>query len=341
MADCDSSVLTLNSKTMLESGNHKKSKDVAIDDAATWFVRMSSHPVPDDTKRSFQLWLQESPANQDTYDSICKLWGELKAPAQIVARSSRRGLGWVERFFSQQTLKWALSTSVVALIIGAGAIWRDEGLIARGFADYAASPGTQNEVVLSDGTRVYMDGDSAIDTTFLTGERHVRLIRGRAWFDVARDEDRPFYVETQNARVGVLGTVFTVDIGNNDSTKVSVESGTVSVRSATGEQIKLGAGNGTAVSSRGFHKLENADIDTMNAWRRGLIIMNQTPLRTVLSEVSRYTTGRIVVSDETINDLQLSGVFRADDADAIFTALQSILDLKVRRIPGLLTIIYR
>lgn len=64
----------------------------------------------------------------------------------------------------------------------------------------------------------------------------------------------------------------------------------------------------------------------MNAWRRGLIIMNQTPLRTVLSEVSRYTTGRIVVSDETINDLQLSGVFRADDADAIFTALQSILD---------------
>jgi transmembrane sensor len=340
MADCDSYVRTLNSKSMLESGNHEKPKDVAIDEAATWFVRMSSHPVTEDTKRSFQLWLQDSPANSDAYDSICKLWGDLKAPAQIVARSSRPKLSWGEYFVSYRALKWTAVASAAVLLIGLGAIWRDEGLIARRFADYATSPGTHRQVALPDGTKIYLDGDSAMDTMFLAGERHIKLIRGRAWFDVARDENRPFYVETQNATVRVLGTVFTVDIAKSDKTTVSVESGEVSVHSAD-SQIELEAGNVAAASSGSLHKLENADIDIMNSWRRGLIIMNQTPLETVLAEVSRYTTGRIVVSDRNINNLQISGVFRADDTDAIFATLRSVLGLKVRKIPGLLTVIYR
>lgn len=326
---------------MLKSGNHEKSKDVAIDEAATWFVHMTSDPVTEDTRRLFQLWLQESPTNPDAYESICNLWGELHVPAQIVAGSSRHRLGWMAGFSSHQTLKWAAAATVAALFIGAAALWRDEGLITRGFADYAAAPGAHREIALSDGTEIYLDGDSAIDTVFLADERHVKLIRGRAWFNVARDEDRPFYVETQNATVRVLGTVFTVDIEKSDSTTISVESGAVSVRSLAGPQIKLGAGDIAAVSSVDFHKLENADIDTMSSWRRGLIIMNQTPLETVLSEISRYTTGRIVVSDRNINILQLSGVFRTDDTDAIFTALQSVLGLKVKRIPGFLTFVYR
>ncbi|MBA8821932.1 transmembrane sensor [Ochrobactrum sp. P6BSIII] len=340
MADCVSCVLTLNSKSMLESGNHEKSKDVAIDEAATWFVRMSSHPVTEDTKRSFQLWLQDSPANSDAYDSICKLWGDLKAPAQIVARSSGPKFGRVEYFVSYPVLKWTAVATSAVLFIGLGAIWRDEGLIARGFADYATSPGTHREVALSDGTKIYLDGNSAMDTTFLADERHIKLIRGRAWFNVARDENRPFYVETQNATVRVLGTIFTVDIEKSDKTTVSVESGEVSVHSAD-SQIELEAGNVATASPGGLHKLENAEIDRMSSWRRGLIIMNQTPLETVLSEVSRYTTGRIVVSGQNIKNLQLSGVFRTDDTDAIFAALQSVLGLKVRKIPGLLTFIYR
>ncbi|MBB6261853.1 transmembrane sensor [Paenochrobactrum gallinarii] len=331
---------------MLNINSSEKRNNAAIEDAAKWFVRMSNQPVSTVLQKSFQQWLDESPLHFQAYQQTEQLWQDLHAPAREAARS-----GWHRRkqqsFFTfMPAFKWASLAAILVMLTTAGALWRDAGLLQRGFADYAAAPGSYSEFTLSDGSHVYLDGDSAINEKFSPDERHIELIRGRAWFDVTRIENRPFKVTGGNARIQVLGTAFAVEL-EPDLTKVTVERGFVTVHASNfdastfDDSINLQAGESASVAQNQIAYIDGDDTEISLAWKRGLIMMNQTPLKTVLEELSKYSSGRIVLHDTSLENLPVSGVFQTKNPDAVFDALRTTLKLTVVRVPGLMTIIYR
>lgn len=327
---------------MLKTDGSEKLTDAAIEEAAQWFVRMGSQPVSADIQRAFQAWLEQSPMHEQAYQQTAQLWTDLKAPARQAAKS-----GWHRKRERQSVplryfAKWgSVAAAAVVVVMTSTALWRDAGLIQRAFAEYAVAPGTYSELTLSDGSRVYLDGDSAINTNFSDAERNVELVRGRAWFDVTRNENRPFQVTGGTASVHVLGTAFAVEL-EPEVTKVTVERGLVAVHS-TGktDTVRLEAGDSAAVTPDRIEQIRDGNAEARLAWRRGLIMMNQTPLKSVLHELGKYTAGRIILSDKELENLPVSGVFQAQDPDAVFDALRSTLNLTVVRVPGLMTIIYR
>ncbi|WP_261404539.1 FecR family protein [Chenggangzhangella methanolivorans] len=216
-------------------------------------------------------------------------------------------------------------------------VWRDPGLIARARADHATPPGESLSVALEDGSSLFLDADSAVSERFSNGRREVELLRGRAWFDVAPDPTRPFLVHARDIDVRVTGTAFGVD---RDRGVVTVENGSVSVAEG-GEHLRLTPGQQVASRDGRLLAPEAVDPSTALAWRRGLLVLDAAPLEDVFREIARMAGGRVIAPQAEVRALRLSGVFRAEDPQALIEALRSGLGLRTASAPGLATLVYR
>jgi len=71
----------------------------------------------------------------------------------------------------------------------------------------------------------------------------------------------------------------------------------------------------------------------LTAWRGGKLVFNDTSLRDVVLEVSRYREKPLRVAEGKVANLRLTSVFKSDDTDALLRALPSILPVAVRTLP--------
>ena len=289
----------------------------------------------EDDRRRFSAWLAADPAHGRALAQARALWTSLDGPAARLGAD-----GWhraPERTRARHALRMAAAAAVCAVIAG-GLLWRDPGFIDRALADHATRPGEHREVMLADGSRLYLDGDSAVSVTLGAGGREIRLMRGRVWFDVAPDPGRPFTVTADAIAARVLGTAFGVD---GESASVTVEHGLVAVSAPRGGEARLSEGERIAASGGMLGAATAVEPEVELAWRRGLIVLDAAPLGRVADELDRMSPGRVVIPDAGLRALTLSGVFRVDEPEAVLEAMRSALGLRTLTVPGLATVVYR
>jgi transmembrane sensor len=112
-----------------------------------------------------------------------------------------------------------IAVAVAGALLSFGALrqWR------QGHFAYSTAPGERKEFTLRDGSRVTLDADSALNVDFTPGHRSLRLARGEAFFQVAKDPARPFVVSASGTRVRAIGTEFDVRIGDRRMVVAVVE----------------------------------------------------------------------------------------------------------------------
>ena len=153
---------------------------------------------------------------------------------------------------------------------------------------------------------------------------------GKIWFDVARDEARPFEVSTENTFVRVLGTEFQVDatVASRQAVKVYVAEGKVlfarkgeedGVILTDGMDALMPVGIGAPVVSE---KGDSNDI----AWLRGTFVFDETPLKEVLTVLSKHYKVSFAANDLS---KKLSGEFSTEDLDLIIELIESALDVNI------------
>lgn len=164
-------------------------------------------------------------------------------------------------------------------------------------------------LVLSDGTKVWLNSLSKITypVAFNQQERKVELV-GEAYFEVAKDAQRPFYVLNGKAEIKVLGTHFNVNAYPDESkSAVTLLEGSImfikdnnSLILKPGKQIQFSQ-NDTD------EKLINANIDEVMAWKNNLFIFNQTKLTQILKDISRWYNVSVIYDGE-IPEVSFTGV---------------------------------
>ncbi|RYF28570.1 MAG: sigma-70 family RNA polymerase sigma factor [Comamonadaceae bacterium] len=201
--------------------------------------------------------------------------------------------------------------------------------------------GQQTRHALPDGSSVHLDADSQVQVAFYAGRRTVRLLRGAAFFEVARDAQRPFSVDAAHARVTVLGTRFSVDLlapaspdasstssAPDPAVLVQVESGRVQVQPQSGPPRELGAGQGLRLQGDTVRLLTAAAQDTA-PWRKGELVFAAEPLGEALARLSRYTPLVLeATSDAAL--LPVSGRVRIARAGTWLQALPHALPVRVQ-----------
>lgn len=159
--------------------------------------------------------------------------------------------------------------------------------------------GKRSEVTLADGTHIWLNSGSQLSypSKFTASSREVYL-SGEAFFDVAHDVSKPFYVVTKDFRIKVLGTKFNVSSYNEDKTIQTVLlEGSVSARKNKlfGKSIELLPGERMVYDKAedSFSK-DAVDVQLYASWVNGYLIFENEPICQVATKLERYYNQPIV-----------------------------------------------
>lgn len=197
----------------------------------------------------------------------------------------------------------------------------------------ATQAGEIRRVPLADGSVTLIDGGSELVVDLRRKERHVTLVRGEAWFDVQRDEQRPFVLDAGRAQVQVLGTEFAAErIGG--SVRVSVTEGTVSAWSTATPGVRqvLHAGQSALFPASGEAPTIITEPDAVErrlAWRQGTIALSGETLYEAALHFNRYNHQQLVVEGAALRRQQLVGLFRIGDPQGFARDAATLLDAEV------------
>lgn len=156
--------------------------------------------------------------------------------------------------------------------------------------------GGQYQVILPDGTKVYLNAASSLKypIAFIGAERRVTLT-GEGYFEVAKNRSKPFLVVSGNQVVKVLGTHFNVESYPDQPVKTTLAEGSVQVN-LPNTGLTLIPGQQAINNGSTLEKIK-IDPDQAIAWKDGLFVFNHTPLINVLQQISRWYNVQVDLTD--------------------------------------------
>lgn len=222
-------------------------------------------------------------------------------------------------------LGWAIACLFILI---AGLVFLDPMLALQ--ADYRTAKGEIHDVLLPDGSRASLNSDSAVAVRFEHSTRRIELLRGEAFFEVAKDPARPFVAASRHGEAKAVGTAFTVR-QSEEKTEIAMLEGVVEA-STFRLRVSLKAGQAASLEADGRVVLRKSGVDHAAAWREGYLIFDQTPLAEVVATLNRYRKGRVTLLNESFADRRLSGLFRLADTDRVIDAIAETTPLRITRL---------
>ncbi|MEE1924843.1 FecR family protein [Pseudomonas sp. 148P] len=286
--------------------------------AQHWVVLLTSGDVDPADIAAARAWCAESPAHQQAFVEARRLWqlsGHLQAPLV------RRRPAW----------PWA-TAAVLLIALGLGLVRHQAW-----DADYRTAYGEQQRIQLADGSHILLDSDSALDVSLQDNRRAITLRKGEALFEVAHDPQRPFQVQAGDLSATALGTVYAVR-KQDDGVQVTVAQGRVAVN-AEHDTLTLGAGEQVDWRAGAFQEKHKIDTGKALAWQHGRLVFEMAPLADVLAELQRYRPGYLLIGDDSLRTLKVSGTFRLDRLDDALATLEQAFPLRIQRYTGYLLIL--
>jgi transmembrane sensor len=209
---------------------------------------------------------------------------------------------------------------------------------------YETRIGEQRDVLLSDGSKITLNTNTAVSVRYSRAARRIELQRGEALFVVKHQSERPFEVTAGVTLTRAVGTEFNVDLRAGGVT-VSVLEGAVQV-SAIGnalgsvaiahdkarDPVRVAVARGEALEVRSQeHRIVEgkADVKRIDAWRARRLEFSDAPLEEAVAEFNRYSTTRMELGTQELKSVRISGIFYTDDAAGFLYSLQQALGVQV------------
>lgn len=288
---------------------------VAIEMVRAWAARSSKHEA---------AWARVA----EIHGMTGKVLAEQREAAENVAPGiSRRNL-------------------IVGGTIGLGAVAAGSlmlpGALLYAKADYVTSTGEIRRIDLPDGSVLTLGPDSAVAVEYATSLRGIDLLAGMAYFEVANDSARPFYVRCGSLTATAIGTAFDVS-DDAGFISVSVDEGIVEAQAAESELSRgerLNAGDWITLdpSSHGVTR-GSREAFQIAAWRSGMIVAEKETVAAMVAKIARWQRGRVVIADLFLRSRVVSGVFDLSDPIRALEAVVRPFGARVRKVGPLMTVI--
>lgn len=321
--------------------NNEVNQELISQQAAKFVARLYSGELSPEEEKQIYAWCERRPEHQHEFDTMLALWdtsGQLYQTPKSPHKSPRGYwfMGMAASFVCALLAVWFLA------VPQPNALYQ---LANERQTQYETAIGEISTVGLPDGSAVTLNTDSAINIDFSGVQRRIWLIRGEAFFDVAKDPTRVFSINTGEKTIRVIGTKFNVR-KSEQTLKVSVTEGLVAVQPSartSDDQIEfdkaetllaagsIGAFNGT---SEVIAKVTSKEVLAHQQWRQGVFRFDNEPLSKVITEFNRYRLKKITLRNTDLGKLKISGVFKLKDGDSILSALEAALPVEVERYPN-------
>lgn len=329
-------------------------------EAAAWIAQLNGGDPSKKDLLALEEWMSRSPRHQAEIKNYAKLWGQLnlltilseKSPVDVPAkRSVKVGSGQYGWAMPVPALVAFLFVCVIALgggLYSAGFLNPNAGYTTQQIA-YSTEIGSQKSVELPDGSSIRMNTDTRLTVQYSSVARIVNLERGEAYFQVAKNKDRPFQVLVGARQVHAVGTAFSVRLIDS-SVEVTVSEGRIRMSSLLTEENLLPEADFTsstpvvlgelsagkkAVFDREIEAVEDmsqSELENELSWRDGIVVFSGEPLSEAVQEISRYALLNIEIPDPEVRLIRIGGRFRIGQPEAMFDVFESTFGLRVIRI---------
>jgi transmembrane sensor len=329
-----------------EALSHQRLDKMPRDEAAALLAVRRAEGLSDSEAQLLAEWLAADEANRQALAATDRTWqhfdqiedNEILAAMRAHARAPRqRGWGLDPRMAAAAAI--LILIMATSLVFGPslfrGPTREADPSVTLAWTRYASAHGAVRAIALSDGSVVTLDTESVVETRLAADTRAIRLVRGRALFEVAPDASRPFAVSAGGRRVVALGTRFEVDLGGS-ALRVKLLKGSVAVEPGAGGRAIVTLKPGQEfIAASGAEKVRSVDVAAGDpAWRRGLIDLDDVPLNAAAAQINRYSRDQIVISDPDVAAIRVSGQFRIGDAARFASTVAELHQVRVTRRRG-------
>ncbi len=231
-------------------------------------------------------------------------------------------------------LWWGVAAVVaIVLVLGAAAIaWQRPMQPKVSMQTVCANRGEQIQVVLQDGTHIYLNAGSRLvfPSRFTSRNRCVVLV-GEAYFEVTKNKHRPFVVDLNGASVEVLGTQFNVKAYENELVQVNLDEGRVLFHGAK-QAIDMQAGERLSYDRQTCYSMlyRNADTRMASAWKDHRLEVNEMPMNELKTMLERNYDVDINIRDAQCYEYSYSLVVKGDKLENVLKSMSSVSPIRYR-----------
>ena len=313
---------------------------------------LRDHPQWGLRKEAFtNIWRQKPATTQGPKDNFHRHLQRLSTHLSNPTQQNEQVEQPPKRLKMKRFLPLAASLIGIALLI---ALYTHHERSTPGTGTVSTRPGSRSKLQLPDGTLVWLNADSRLTYNFddRSPTREVQLV-GEAYFDVAKDKNRPFILHTTTIDIRVLGTMFNVQCyGNEKNTEASLFQGSVevTVKNLPDKKIILQPSeklivhnNEIAVSSiktkqgdpddeplmtlAKVHYQEQDSSYMESLWTKNRLAFDNCTLEEVANKIERWYGVHVTIANETLKTARFSGVFNDESLNQVMEALQLTGDL--------------
>jgi len=313
-------------------------------EASEWIARLEAEDVTPEDRVRFAAWLRANPQNSQAFEDVSATWRRFVKAGPLA--DMKTGAGAQSPVVSQKRKRnWGLAiaaAAVVATLLTTVYMQKAPHLTA-----ITTAVGEQITVPLADGSFMELNSNSVARIDYTSRQRTIHLDRGEAFFRVAHDTQRPFWVTAGGGWVRAVGTEFNVYL-RPQSLQVTVREGTVRAGESRGslsavqpdEQklaawVTLSGGQQAELDSKVARKraLSADELADTVAWRSGTVYFENRPLSEVVAELNRYCAAPLILEDPALRALPVGGAFQASPkgAAALVRMLEQNFDVQVRQ----------
>ncbi|WP_299577971.1 FecR family protein [uncultured Sunxiuqinia sp.] len=284
-------------------------------------------------------WMSQSDRNARYYTKIKDLWESSVADVAEMAQTTQE---W-ERFKNRinttrpavltirRRINWSLTAAVVAIGLLVGSlIMQNYKQKVPVYLTTIAPKGSVSQTILPDGTLIYLNAGSEIkyDVNETSKKREV-FVTGEAWFDVKRNEKKPFIVHTPYYNVEVLGTQFNVKNYEAEHRVVTtLEKGSIRILSSDHlmfkEEIVLKPGEQLVFDKihRKIQRKEHVDTHLYTSWKDNKLIFLDMLFGDLIKLLERKYDIEIEVVDQSILNEHYTGTIRNETILEVFEIIK-------------------
>jgi transmembrane sensor len=319
--------------------------------AAAWLAERDDGLTPE-KETEFLHWRQGSPRHEAAVARLEDAWNALLGlenfrpeaqahPDRDLLASARR-----RKHALAPIIAWS---AAAALALAGGLWWHLQPSRNAPPEAYATTADSYQRVTLADGSVAELNASSEIQVNYTPADRRVQLVRGEAHFTVAKNKNRPFWVQAGSVKVRAVGTAFDVRIVDREIDVLVTEGKVTLVKNETfnpagsasansvSELAKLAAGQRAVVdtsNSGAAAVIENVSptvIGDLLAWQGAPLVFVAIPLADVISEFNRRNPVQIELGDAALGALPISGSFRPENIEGFVRLLAQGGDISVDR----------
>ncbi len=303
-------------------------------------AKIVSNSATEAETEAFSSWHESSEENQKLYKRIKTLWDNLPDTNKQIefneSAAREKIISKIQRQHGSEIISkarfWIPAAASVLLLLGIWYITQKPGVNGPEPVSYHTLQNEVLDIVLPDGSEVWLNENSSLElsNSFGKQQRKVKL-KGEAYFEVARNEEKAFKVFAGRTTTKVVGTSFYLKSYDKEKVLLIVNSGKVKFykhfRPQKGIVFSAGDKGEYFDATNEIIKEKNNNVNYLS-WKTGILTFSDTPLSEVCSILTNHF--RVPVkSNLEDSDFSITGTFKNENLEDILATISLTLDIRI------------